>query len=44
MDTVHEPDGTGWVLFTWPMLALLLLIIFLAGIILGGLIERVRSR
>lgn len=44
MDTMHDPEGTGWVLFTWPMLALLLIIALLAGTALGGLIERARSR
>ena len=44
MDTMHDQEGTGWVLFTWPMLALLLIIALLAGVVLGGLIERVRSQ
>ena len=44
MDTIDDPTGTAWVLFTWPVLGLLLLIVLLAGIVLGGLIERARSR
>jgi hypothetical protein len=44
MDTLDHPDGTTWVLFTWPMLALLLLLVLLAGTILGGLIERARPK
>ncbi len=43
MDTIDEPDGTTWVMFTWPALALLCLITLLLGLILGGLIERARS-
>lgn len=44
MDTMHDSESTGWVLFTWPMLALLLITTLLAGAVLGGLIERARSR
>jgi hypothetical protein len=43
VDTIEEPDGTAWVMLTWPMLALLILLAVLVGVMLGGLIERARS-
>jgi hypothetical protein len=44
VDTLEHPDGTEWVLFTWPMLALMLFIAVLAGVVIGGLIGRATSR
>lgn len=43
MDSFEEIDGTTWVMFTWPMLVLLLLIAVGVGVIIGAVIARVTT-
>lgn len=44
MESFENLDGSTWVMFSLPMLALLVLIAIGVGVILGALISRVTDR
>lgn len=44
MESFENIDGTTWVMFSWPMLVLLILIAIGVGVIIGALITRATAK